>query len=57
MVEDSKNITAAHNVVGQIYQTGTITAHFERKDGSKITYSNKQHTKTEIRYDSNSQIS
>ena len=57
MVDDSKNIIAAHNAIGQIYQTGTITVHFERKDGSKITYSNKQHTKTEIRYDSISQIS
>lgn len=36
-------------IIKSLQETGSITAMFERKKGSKITYSHRQHTKAESR--------
>ncbi len=40
---------ARDHVVGRILKSGSITAHFERKDGSKVTYLHRAHTRIETR--------
>lgn len=37
-------------IIKSLVQTGSITALFERKKGSKVTYSHRQHTRAETRY-------
>jgi len=41
--------SARKTVVESILQTGSITSEFERKGKGKVTYSHRQHTKTEAR--------
>jgi hypothetical protein len=41
---------ARESVVKSLNETGSITAAFERKGKGKVTYSNRQHTRTETRY-------
>jgi len=47
---DAKTADAARNgVVNHILKIGSITSSFERKGNGKVTYSHRQHTKTETR--------
>ena len=49
--DEAKNVTVAQEaVVGGILANGSITAAFERKGKGKVTYSHRQHTKTEAKY-------
>jgi len=49
--DEAKDVNeACTKVVGGILLTGSITAAFERKGKGKVTYSHKQHTKTETKY-------
>lgn len=46
----TKNAREARETVVQgILMTGTITASFERKGKGKVTFSHRQHTKTETK--------
>jgi hypothetical protein len=48
--EEAKTVDIAReNVVNALNQSGSISAAFERKGKGKVTYSNRQHTKTETR--------
>ena len=48
--EDTGDVNVAREkVVSSIIETGSITASFERKGKGKVTYSNRQHTRTETR--------
>jgi hypothetical protein len=50
--DEAANVNEAHTkVIGGILRTGSITAAFERKGKGKVTYSHKQHTKTEMKYE------
>jgi hypothetical protein len=44
------NIEDARESVNSNQETGSITASFERKGKGKMTYSHRQHTKTETKY-------
>ena len=49
--DEAKDVNeACKKVVGGILKTGSITAVFERKGKGKVTYSHRQHTKTEMKY-------
>jgi hypothetical protein len=48
--EEAKDVNDARElVVKSILKSGSITALFERKNKKKVTYSNRQHTRTETR--------
>ncbi|KAG0706542.1 hypothetical protein DFH29DRAFT_798253, partial [Suillus ampliporus] len=48
--QDAKTTATAHTTVVQgVLQTGSITSSFERKGKGKVTYSHRQHTKTETK--------
>ncbi|KAH7923610.1 hypothetical protein BV22DRAFT_1015107, partial [Leucogyrophana mollusca] len=48
--DQAKNADVARStIVKELLGTGSITAAFERKGKGKITYSHRQHTKTETR--------
>jgi hypothetical protein len=49
-VTDLTNLKDARESVQGIKETGSITASFERKGKEAITYSHRQHTKTETKY-------
>jgi hypothetical protein len=42
-------VSARESVINNILKTGSITTSFERKGKGKVTYSHKQHTKTEAK--------
>ena len=47
----TKNVTEAHDsVVNPLSKDGSITAIFERVGKGKVSYSHRQHTKTEAKY-------
>ncbi|KAH7926229.1 hypothetical protein BV22DRAFT_986403, partial [Leucogyrophana mollusca] len=49
-VDEAKNATVARDtIITALLETGTITAAFERKGKGKVTYSHRQHTKTEAK--------
>jgi hypothetical protein len=48
-VTGSANIKDARESVKSIKESGSITAAFEKKGKGKITYSHRQHTKTETK--------
>jgi hypothetical protein len=48
-VMEHANLPDARESVKGLIETGSITAAFERKGKGKITYSHKQHTKTETK--------
>jgi hypothetical protein len=51
-VDQAKNATEARDkIVTGILRDGSITAAFERHQKGKVTYSHRQHTKTEARYE------
>lgn len=48
--DEAKNcVTARDSIVKTILMNGSITASFERKGKGKITFSHRQHTKTETK--------
>ena len=50
VVGDAKNANEAReSIVKPLLRTGSITSAFERKGKGKVTYSHRQHTKTETR--------
>jgi hypothetical protein len=49
-VMDLANLKDARESVKGIKETGSITAAFERKGKGKVSYSHRQHTKTETKY-------
>ncbi|KAG1871906.1 hypothetical protein C8R48DRAFT_574158, partial [Suillus tomentosus] len=50
IVDKAKNATVAReSIIEPLHTTGSITAAFERKGKGKVTYSHRQHTKTESR--------
>ncbi|KAG1760281.1 hypothetical protein EDD22DRAFT_781373, partial [Suillus occidentalis] len=50
IVDKAKNATVAReSIIEPLCTTGSITAAFERKGKGKVTYSHRQHTKTESR--------
>jgi uncharacterized DUF497 family protein len=51
--EAAENVEEAREtVVKSLNNNGSITAVFERTGKGKVTYSNRQHTRTETRYGS-----
>ena len=48
-VMDLANLSDAWEAVDKLRVTGSITAAFERKGKGKITYSHRQHSKTETK--------
>jgi stalled ribosome alternative rescue factor ArfA len=50
---DAKDTNEARKkIVGEYLHDGTITTSFERKGKGKVSYSHRQHTRTETRYES-----
>jgi hypothetical protein len=49
-ITELSNIKDARESVKSIKETGSITASFERKGKGKVTYSHRQHMKTETKY-------
>jgi hypothetical protein len=49
---DAKDVDEGRKITGSYKRDGTLNAAFEKKKGakSKVTYSLRQHTKTETRY-------
>lgn len=51
IADGARNVSEARTkIVRGILHNGSITAAFERKDKGKVSYSHRQHTKTETRY-------
>ena len=50
LADKSKDVKAAQVALADLKNDGSITAIFERLAKSKVTYSHRQHTKTEARY-------
>jgi stalled ribosome alternative rescue factor ArfA len=49
--QDAKSAAAAREgVIRNLLRSGTITSSFERKSKGKVSYSHRQHTKTETKY-------
>lgn len=50
--DDAKDANEVRcKIVGSVLRDGSITAAFERKGKGKITYSHRQHTRAETRYE------
>jgi hypothetical protein len=48
--EEARDVDVAREqIVGSVIRTGSITMAFKRKGKGKVTYSNRQHTKSETR--------
>jgi len=52
--DDAKDANEVRQkIVGSVLRNGSITASFERKGKGKVTYSHRQHTRAETKYESN----
>ena len=49
LADEAKNVQEARTTISGV-KDGSITASFERKGKGKVTYSHRQHTRTETKY-------